>query len=190
MRLLKWPGRLLVFLLISGLIAVTAFLWIVNRSHQTGVHDLEGKTIKLFVMLCVVIVYFVAIHKLIITFQSPLIRAHSSPTLQDDDSDHLTQPAIIADFIKNRGKSRQTNKFDKSSDSFSRPFNVASDGINYYVVLLESPYKTGAKRGGGESRIVATTRKAVSRHARYSKSDNADAEDADDEGSCNSITEV
>lgn len=141
-------------------------------------------------MLCVVIVYFVAIHKLIITFQSPLIRAHSSPTLQDDDSDHLTQPAIIADFIKNRGKSRQTNKFDKSSDSFSRPFNVASDGINYYVVLLESPYKTGAKRGGGESRIVATTRKAVSRHARYSKSDNADAEDADDEGSCNSITEV
>lgn len=131
-------------------------------------------------MLCVVVAYFVAIHKLISTFQNPLIRAHSSPTL-DDDSDQLTHPAMVADFIKKRRKGRNSSKVCKvSDDDFSRPINVASDGINYYVVLLESPYK------GGESRFTTTTAAKSSRFIGKSSADS----DADDEGSCSSITEV
>lgn len=169
------------FLLISGLIAVTGFLWIVDRTHHTGVHDLEGKTIKLFIMLCVVLAYFIAIHKLIAGFQSPLIRTQSSPAL-DDDSDQFTHPAIIADFIKKRRKGRNNNKLfgNADDDESSRPINVASDGINYYVVLLESPYKTGQPRY-----VTRTTSKRI---ARLAESDNFS--DADDEDSCSSITQV
>ncbi|CAL8093594.1 unnamed protein product [Orchesella dallaii] len=175
--LLKWPGRLLVFLLISGLIAVTGFLWVVDHSHQQGVHDLEGKSMKLFVMLCVIISYFIAIHKLISTIQNPTLRGtRFVPTIaaDDDNSDQITHPTV-ADFIQKRRKGRKSNKLNKSTNEISRPINVASDGVNYYVVLLESPYKSG------ESRFATSTK---SRKMLY------DAYDEEDSGSCSTITEV
>lgn len=136
-------------------------------------------------MLCVVIAYFVAIHKLILRIQNPMMHgAHSAHTL-DDDSDQVTHPTIIADFIKSRHKGKTTSKLTKDSTNISRPINVASDGINYYVVLLESPYKCG------ESRVTTAT----TTHTKLLSGDLSDNYDGDDEedmdmGSSNSISDV
>jgi len=171
--LLKWPSRFLVTLLIIGLVSLTIYLWVLDKKHQSSVRDLEGKTLKFSLVIIVLLLYSGGIQRLITQLNRPA--GMSSMTVstsitssegfrtrgggssfnantrfifdQSDHNNYETHPMIT--LLTESFRKKTGGKEDKKAImSTKREINVASNGVNYYQLLLEGNVQTSTSSSG------------------------------------------